>query len=474
MKEAEKKPAVALSGIPSVTELLKKPEISSAAGKTSHRFVVDTLREVLDKFRKEMLAGKRSATFNFAEFLPVFEAALDERFATSYPRAINATGIILHTNLGRAVLPGSALKALFEHQQGYSVLQVSRETGERNRRDENIERLLCALTGAEAATVVNNNAAATLLILSSIGKGKEVICSRGQMIEIGGEFRIPDVMAQSGAILREVGATNKTHAKDYENAINENTAALLRVHTSNYKIIGFSEEVPLEEIAAVGRKHKIPVLDDLGSGALVHLRRYGFPEDEPLIADSIAAGADVACFSTDKLIGGPQGGAIVGRKDLIQKIRKNPLARAMRVDKTCLLLLEETLKLFFDPDKLPEKHPVYAMISTPMAELHTKAGKIARAVKKAGVPFDAKVEEDFSQLGSGSLPGQDVPTWVLSLSSESGKELEDAAYKLRMYGPPIFSRIGKGKLMFDMRTLLPGEDAELTNALVALFGKKPV
>lgn len=463
----------AFPAIPSVTELLKKEEIQEKVEECGHHFVVKSIREVLGDVRKRVTSGKGDAfRFDETEFMESFHKALKRNYETRYPRAINATGIVLHTNLGRAVFPAKVMEAINRSFSGYSVLQVSRHTGKRNRRDEKIEELLCELTGAEAATVVNNNAAATMLILNTVGEGRNIICSRGQMIEIGGSFRIPEVMEMSGARLKEVGATNKTHLRDYENAIDEETAALLLVHTSNYKIIGFAEEVEIEDLVKLGRKHDLPVIHDMGSGALVSLKKFGMKDDEPLIADTVKAGADLACFSMDKLIGGAQGGAIVGRKDLVRKIRKNPLARALRVDKVQLIAFEETLKLFFDPDRLQETHPAYRMITEPLDRLRGRARRMAKKAEKAGVPFDVKVEKDYSQLGSGSLPGKDIETWVVALYNEDSAGLNEIACKLRMYDPPVFTRVGKGKIICDMRTLLPGEDTTITNALVELFGKK--
>jgi L-seryl-tRNA(Ser) seleniumtransferase len=365
--------------------------------------------------------------------------------------AINATGIILHTGLGRAVLPGGVVDSMLGELKGYCTLATDRESGERAERDELVEYILTELTGAEAATVVNNNAAATMLVLAALAAPKEVIVSRGQLIEIGGSFRLPEVMAQSGARLVEVGATNRTHLKDYQKAVTENTAAILRVHPSNYRVVGFTSEVPLRELSEVARSRNLTLIDDLGAGALLDLQPFGLPH-EPTVRESIDAGADVVLFSGDKLIGAAQCGIIVGKKSLIEKLRKHPLMRAVRVDKTCLLILERTLQLFRDPARLRQEHPTYRMLSTPLADLKARAEKLAKLIAASAPKVRPEISESQSFLGSGSLPTEAIPSFevVLSVAEMSAAEL---ARRLRMDDACVFGRIEDNRVRLDVRTL---------------------
>ena len=381
--------------------------------------------------------------------------------------AINATGIILHTGLGRAVLPRGVVDSILGELKGYCTLAVDRDSGERAERDELVEYILTELTGAEAATVVNNNAAATMLVLAALAAQKEVIVSRGQLIEIGGSFRLPDVMAQSGARLVEVGATNRAHPKDYQKAVTENTAAILRVHPSNYRVVGFTSEVPLRELAELARARNIILMDDLGAGALVDLKLFGLPH-EPTVRESIQAGADVVLFSGDKLIGAGQCGVIVGRKMLIDKLRRHPLMRALRVDKTCLMVLERTLQLFRDPARLPLEHPTYRMMSTPPVVLRARAKKLARLLSAQAPKAGIEIAQSQAFLGSGSLPTEAIPSFVVTLSvpEMSASEL---ARRLRLDRACVFGRIENERLCLDVRTLtdeqLPAVAAALGRVL---------
>jgi L-seryl-tRNA(Ser) seleniumtransferase len=374
----------------------------------------------------------------------------------------------MHSGLGRAVLSADAGEALRDIAAGYSTLALDLESGRRVPRDRHVEGLLRELTGAEAATVANNNAAATVLILNTLARGKEVVVSRGQLVEIGGSFRMPDVMATSGAVLREVGTTNKTHLADYERALSDATGAILRVHHSNYRIVGFAEEPPIEDLAALGRARGVPVIDDLGSGALVDLARFGLAT-EPLVTASVRAGADVVCFSGDKLIGGPQSGIIAGKSDWIHKIRKNPLARAFRCGKLTLAALEATLKLFLAPDKLVERHPIYRMLALTPDELARRARKMAASLRKA-LPASAAVavEDGASQVGSGAVPVETLPTKVLAVRS-TALPPEELARRLRFSTPPVFARIHKDAVLFDLRTIQPGEDALVERAIAEIL-----
>jgi len=328
---------------------------------------------------------------------------------------------------------------------------VDRGSGERTERDELVEYILTELTGAEAATVVNNNAAATLLVLAALAAPKEVIVSRGQLIEIGGSFRLPEVMAQSAAQLVEVGATNRTHLKDYQRAVTENTAAILRVHPSNYRVVGFTNEVPLRELAELARSRNLILIDDLGAGALLDLKQFGLPH-EPTVRESIEAGADVVLFSGDKLIGAGQCGIVVGKKALIQKLRTHPLMRAVRVDKTCLMALERTLQLFRDPVRLKAEHPTYRMMSMPLADLKARARKLARLISREAPRAKTEIRESEAFLGSGSLPTEAIPSFVLAVSVPDMSAAELVRH-LRLEDACIFGRIEDDCVRLDVRTL---------------------
>lgn len=386
---------------------------------------------------------------------------LEAMTSSSMTDVINATGIVLHTAIGRACLPDAAVKAVSRVARGYSILQWDRETGKRGHRDIHTEGLLCRLAGSEAATVVNNNAGATLLILSALAKGREVIVSRGQLVEIGGSFRIPEVMKQSGAAMREVGCTNRTHLKDYREAVNENTAVILRVHPSNYRIRGFSSEVPLEELVGLGREFGIPVVDDLGAGSYMDLKHFGLPS-EPTVRESIETGAAVVTSSGDKLIGGPQAGIITGLKEYVDRIRKHPLARALRVGKLTIAALEASLKLFLESrEYLVENHPLYRMLSKDIGELRRAAEEFLGMLELPKV-CSAKAIGTDSFVGSGSLPDHAIPSTGVALETPDSEAL---ALKLRMGDPAVASRIEDGLLKLDMRTLQPGE-AEVLADLV--------
>jgi L-seryl-tRNA(Ser) seleniumtransferase len=378
----------------------------------------------------------------------------------------------MHTGLGRAAFPEVARAALAEVAEGYSTLATDIETGRRSHRDKHLEGLICELTGAEAATVVNNNAAATMLILNTLALGKEVIVSRGQLVEIGGAFRMPDVMAASGAVLKEVGTTNKTHLFDYKNAIGEQTSAIMRVHHSNYRIVGFAEEPPIEDLVALAREHGIFIIDDLGSGALVDLRRWGI-EHEPQVQDSIRAGVDVACFSGDKLIGGPQAGFVLGKREAVDRIRKNQLARALRIGKLTIAGMEATLRLFLRPEKLVEEHPVYWMFSRTAEEVGRRTRRLIRRLKSR-LPegtVELTVIAGGSQVGSGAVPVETIPTKLLRIRSHHASA-EKLSYALRRNAPPVFPRVHQDALLLDMRTVLKGEDRIVEDALVNILMKE--
>jgi len=438
--------------IPSVTAVLEDPGVENLISEFGRGLTTFALRGVLDGVRDQVRAGTRTEAPSPADLVPALKNRLIRLARPVGKRAVNATGILLHTGLGRSCFCEETAEAIASCTH-YSLLQTSIETGKRCRRDIDIEAMLRELTGCEAATVVNNNAAATMLVLNALAEGKEVIVSRGQLVEIGGAFRLPDVLERSGATLREIGTTNRTHVRDYENAINENTGAIIHVHTSNYRVRGFSGTPTIEELVPLGKKHGVPVVDDLGSGALIRLSDYGMP-DEPLVKDSVAAGADLMCFSADKLICGPQGGIILGKQKVVERIRKNPFARMFRCDKTALLGLQATLQHFVNGDHR-ERIPLYRMLSRDLPSLTADAERLARAL--SGIPgVEVSVEEDVAYIGSGSVPDQGIPSMVVRLASEEhgSKAVTDA---LRLCIPSVFGRLSHEAVLLDVRTLQPGE-----------------
>jgi L-seryl-tRNA(Ser) seleniumtransferase len=453
-----------LRRLPSVGQLAEREDVRALSEIYPRPRVIDAVRKALDSIRNGMARQETAGSPPTAgEIVALAKRSLETAAQPGVRKAINATGVILHTGLGRAVLCRSARRAL-AGMDGYSLVQMDVETGERCLREEHIQKLLRELTGAEAATVVNNNAGATLLVLNTIAKGRDVIVSRGQLVEIGGSFRIPDVMKQSGARLVEVGTTNRTHLRDYERAITEETAALLHVHASNYRIMGFTKTVSVAELAELGRKHGLPVVDDLGSGALVDLSRFGF-STEPLVSDSIKAGADLVTFSADKLVGGPQGGIIVGKEKYIEMIRKSSLTRALRVGKLSLCAIEMTLREFLDDENLARNHPVMHLFSIPPAALKRRARRLARRITDAVPSLDVSIEEGAGRIGSGSLPLEDVPTWLVAVrppDMDSGR----LAASLRRQATPVFTRVSEDRVLFDLRTILGGkEEAAIVTSL---------
>ena len=464
-----------LRKIPSVDVLIHTDEVKQWIEKYNRETVVNAIRYVLNELRSEILNQKKFASdeknLSVENITKRAQSLLQKKFSPSLKKAINATGIILHTGLGRSVLSQEAREAINNIIEGYCNLAIEAENGRRGHRDSHLSALLCELSGAQAATVVNNNAAATLLILNTLAKGKEVIVSRGQLVEIGGSFRMPEVMEASGAILREVGTTNKTHLKDYSSAISENTGAVMHVHHSNYRILGFADEPSIEELVELGKKHKLPVIDDLGSGALVDLKEFGL-ETEPMVQRSIKAGADAACFSGDKLIGGPQSGVIVGKKEIIEKIKKNPLARAFRVGKITIAAMEATLKLFLNPAQLADHHPLYRMLSAKLEELEKRAQRMAKKLKdQRREEASLQVVNGDSQVGSGSAPIETVPTKLLSIKPLV-LSAANLARKLRYHNPPIFARVQKEKVLLDFRTIQPSEDSAVYEALLSHLREK--
>jgi L-seryl-tRNA(Ser) seleniumtransferase len=470
-----------LRSLPSVTDLLKSEVATAWLREHPQPLVTECLRRAVDALRRDILAGTalvgspatRSLVANDVSksILTLAERNLMRATEPHVRQAINATGIILHTGLGRAVLPSGVIDSMLGELKGYCTLAIDRETGERAERDELVEYLLTELTGAEAATVVNNNAAATMLVLAALAAPKEVIVSRGQLIEIGGSFRLPEVMAQSGARLVEVGATNRTHPKDYQKAITDNTAAILRAHPSNYRVVGFTSEVPLGELSELCRARNLVLIDDLGAGALLDLKPFGLPH-EPTVRESIDAGADVVLFSGDKLIGAGQCGIIVGKKSLIEKLRKHPLMRAVRVDKTCLMVLERTLQLFRDPARLAREHPTYRMVSTPAADLKVRAEELLRLLAAQAPLVKSEIRPSQSFLGSGSLPTEAIPSFEV-LISLPGQGAATLARNLRLDEACIFGRIEDDTVRLDVRTLANDQLPLIAAALARIAPRTP-
>jgi len=460
-------PKDVLRKIPGVDSLLEALEGEALA--VPRQVVVDAVRQAVEAARERLRADAEAAASEEAlraEILADARRRVRDLAGPHYRKVVNATGIILHTALGRAVLAEKARRQIADELAGYSLLQADPETGKRSRRDQRIEDLLCRLTGAEAATVVNNNAAATLIVLSAVaGGGGEVIVSRGQLVEIGGSYRLPEVMAASGARMVEVGTTNKTHPRDYEEAVTDETAAILRVHPSNYKIYGFTEEVPLATLREIADRHGVALIDDLGAGPIIDLSKYGYPK-EPTLPESIRAGADLVTSSADKLIGASQGGIILGRRTWIDAIRKNPLARAIRVGKLTLAALEATLTLFLDEETALRALPTHRMLLRGRDDLDAAAGRIADAVAGRTAAAAVEVADGFSQMGSGSLPTHDIATRVVAVAPKDGSA-DDLARRLRLGSPPVFTRIKDGRVLVDPRTLQDGEEDVVVEALVA-------
>ena len=450
--------------IPSVNQLLESPQLKKMVEKVNHQVVVDGVRTFIDDLKEKVQSAAEDIDIpSPAEMAERIADWLADEDRPVLRPVINGTGILLHTGLGRAPLCKTAIEEIESMAAGYASVEIDLQTGQRSQRVSAVERIICELTGAEAAVVVNNNAAATMITLGSMAGGQEVIVSRGQLIEIGGSYRLPEVMECSGCTLKEVGATNKTRAADYENAINEQTGALLKVHPSNFEIVGFTATVPIEEMVAIGRKHNVPVIDDVGSGALIDFGRYGLG-NEPVVRQSIDAGADVVLFSGDKLIGGPQCGIIIGKKVYIDAILKNPLMRAMRVDKITLAALNATLKKYRNVESAEQEIPLLTMLSTPVANLKMRAEKIAAQVSGVGGVGQCEVIESQAMLGGGSLPTQELPSYCVTVPVD-GKTANWIAGRLREAEPAIMGRVQKDKFMIDLRAVFPAQDSQLVSVL---------
>ena len=448
--------ATLLRELPSIDRLLNHARCVALLTRYNRDYVTQKCREALDLVRGAIRQGK-GQPLNEDAILDQVDAQIEIESQPGHIRVVNATGTILHTNLGRALLSQPAIDAMLAVAGNPINLEYDLAAGKRGKREETLEQLLVQLTGAEAATVVNNNAAAVLLGLNSLAQGKEVIVSRGELIEIGGAFRIPEIMAKSGAILREVGATNRTHPADYENAINENTALLLKVHTSNYKVVGFTAEVTLDQLVAIGKKHNLPVMEDLGSGALIDLSKYGLPK-EPIVAERIQAGADVVTFSGDKILGGPQAGLLVGKKELIGKMNKNHLQRALRCGKLTLAALEATLRRYRQSPNIVDEIPTLRAFTRPVAEVRAMGEQLLPKLESVlGKDFHLSLQDSTSQIGSGALPTEELPTVVITI--ENAKLSANAiAKRFRQANPPIIGRIQEDKFLLDLRTIFDAND----------------
>ncbi len=456
-----------LRNLPAVDRLLHEEVIDNLLMRLPRRIVLEAVQETIASYRDaitEMSGSENNPeTIDLSpEKLAEEAAALAEKMAgMNLKSLINATGIIIHTNLGRAPLPEAAVEALNDIASRYNNLEFSLDKGKRGSRQEHVEDLICQLSGAEAAIAVNNNAAAVFLALNTIAAGREVVVSRGQLVEIGGSFRIPEIMATSGAALKEVGTTNKTYLRDYEEAVNENTAAFLKVHTSNYHMVGFTAEAGTAELSAAAHKRGLLLLEDLGSGVFIDLEKYNLPA-EPRVQDSIANGADLVTFSGDKMLGGPQAGIIVGRKELISAIKTNQLARTLRVDKFAVAALEATLRLYLDEDRAVKEIPVWQMLTAKPEALKKRADKLAEALGKIFDPERVKVVKSISKVGGGALPMAELPTYLVALElSGIGITPEGAVEKLRFTDPPVILRIYQDNLLFDPRTIFENQEETL-------------
>ncbi|MFB3815918.1 MAG: L-seryl-tRNA(Sec) selenium transferase [Terriglobales bacterium] len=463
--------------LPSVDELLHDPAVAAQVASEGRQAVTDAARTVLERLRREISEGTLNGD-NIELALGGLAAAVERQLRAelsfSLRPVINATGVILHTNLGRAPLAPAALEHIRQTGGLYTNLEFDIGRGERGKRDVHADRLFARLfrevAAGVATIVVNNNAAAVLLALNTLGEGGEVVVSRGELVEIGGSFRIPDVMVKSGATLREVGTTNRTRLADYERAINERTRLLLRVHRSNFQIVGFTEQPPLEELVALGRKRGIPVMEDLGSGALVDLRTVGVG-GEPDVAQSLRAGLDVVTYSGDKLLGGPQAGMLSGRRELIARIRQNPMFRALRVDKLTYAALEATLLAYIRQDH--DAIPALRMMRLPVEEIARRAEQVAEGTRKAAGPaagdggapsIQVEVVNGASVTGGGSAPGATLPTKLLAITCE-GLSADELSARLRANDPPIVARVEEGRVLLDLRTVFPEQDEAIVRAL---------
>ncbi|OQW99637.1 MAG: L-seryl-tRNA(Sec) selenium transferase [Desulfobacteraceae bacterium IS3] len=440
--------------LPGVDHLLEQTKADPFFEDVPRSVLVNAVRAVIDLLRSDILSATPDIEKDLSDtvILEKIRARVQTELSLNLIPLINATGVVVHTNLGRSLLAPEAIENIALVAGSYSNLEFDLELGKRGSRYSAVEDILCELTRAEAAMVVNNNAGAVLLALETLSKGKTAIVSRGELVEIGGSFRIPDVMARSGAILKEVGTTNRTHPRDYEGAIDADTGLLLKVHTSNYSVLGFTASVSLKDLVAIGRKYQLPVMEDLGSGTFTDFSKYGLKK-EPTVQESVSAGADIITFSGDKLLGGPQAGIIVGRKDLIDNIRKNPITRALRIDKLTLAALESTLRLYRDPEKAVRRIPTLRMLTMPFEEIEKKAEMLYDLLKTLNDSrISVKLLTLSSRVGGGALPIQELPSRCLSVTIQ-GMSANRIEWGMRNHKPPIIGRIEEDAFIMDMRTV---------------------
>jgi L-seryl-tRNA(Ser) seleniumtransferase len=463
-----------LRNIPAVDEIMKNQQVTELFEEFPREMVLNAVKLILDEKRKKILNPGSSDQINLDGVKMVKKDEIIQKIdlmkELSLKRVINATGIIIHTNIGRAPLSEEAVNAVIEAAKYYSNLEFDISTGKRGKRYTHVKSLLQDITGAESGIVVNNNAAAVLLCLSTFAKGYEVIISRGELIEIGGSFRIPEIMEQSGAKLVEVGSTNRTHIEDYKNAITEKTKMILKVHTSNYRVVGFTSEVGLDDLNKLAKDYNLPLLLDMGSGNFMPAEELGL-KDEPTVQDEVLSGADIVTFSGDKLLGGPQAGIIVGKNKYIDRLAKSPLNRALRVDKLTLAALEATLKAYVLSDEAAADIPVIKMLKMSEEELKKRADHVVRTVEKKCSVFELSVCKDSSQVGGGAYPLHDIPTYAVSLDSTplSVNKFESL---LRSLKTPVIARIKNDRVLFDMRTLLDDE-VEILPDLICSLAQQP-
>lgn len=461
-----------LKNIPQIDEIMQVLKRKGILEKAPRDIALSLCRAIVNDMRRSILTTRDSGTdihvLTTDEVADIVARRIENLRKPSLRRVVNGTGIILHTNLGRAPLCEEAMERIVEVSRGYSNLEFDLETGKRGIRYDHVKGILCQLTGADDAMVVNNNAAAVFLVLNTLASGKEVIVSRGELIEIGGEFRIPEILEKSGARLREVGTTNRTRLTDYENAIGENTGLILKVHTSNFKVVGFTEGVELPLLAKLGKKHGIPVMNDLGSGCFVELDRYGLAR-EPLVKEMVQTGAGVVTFSGDKLLGGPQAGIIVGKREILHKVKTNPLNRALRIDKLTLIALEATLKQYLNEGDAVSNIRSLRALTEPLSDVEKRADKILAMLEKMEIKnLSLSLKSGFSMAGGGSLPVEEICTILLSIKSPliSASRLDEL---LRRWEVPIIARISEDEVLLDMRTIDEEEFTFIKEGLQHIF-----
>ncbi len=461
----ERREAGALAGLPQVGALMDAA--AELAARHPRALVKEAARRAIDEARKALVGAEIAEAPSAEALLARMREMLEGELAPKLRAVINATGVVVHTGLGRAPLSAEAMEAVARTASGYCSLEIELAEGRRGHRYEIVEDLIRLLIGAEAAEVVNNNAAAVMLALRALTAGRKVLVSRGQLIEIGGAFRLPDIMAESGCRLVEVGTTNRTRLEDYERAMDEETAAVLVAHHSNYKIVGFHEEPGIAELAELTKRSRVLLIHDLGSGAMVDLAKYGLAH-EPTVQESLADGADVVLFSGDKLLGGPQAGIIAGLREPVQAMRRHPLARAMRVDKMCLAALEATLRLYLDEDSVAERVPVLRAITAPLAEIRERAGRAYEAIMSVA-PAGAmvKIDGETARVGGGAMPEYDLQSVVVRIWPQEGLGAEEVARRLRTGRTSVYPRVADGAVVLDMRTVGEGEIGALVEAVAA-------